>query len=81
MQPGWRTDPVRRQRQRIKERIDRTYEGLMADSEGFLIDLVGSEEEGLKQIFSEPTRHMLLVNEYIHRYGRAAFRSALECYR
>ncbi len=36
---------------------------------GFLLDVVGSEEEGLKQIFSEPSQNTLIVNEYIHRYG------------
>ena len=51
------------------ERIDQAYEALVADGEGFLIELVGSEEEGLKQTFSEPSQHTLLVNEYIHRYG------------
>ena len=35
----------------------------------FLIDLVGSSEEGLKQTFSAPSEHTLLVNKYIHRYG------------
>ena len=35
----------------------------------FLLEIVGSEEEGLKQIFSEPSRNTLIVNEYIHRYG------------
>jgi hypothetical protein len=35
----------------------------------FLIDLVGSPDEGLKQTFSKQSEHTLLVNEYIHRYG------------
>ena len=35
----------------------------------FLLDLVGSPEEGLKQIFSVPSQNTLLVTEYIHRYG------------
>jgi hypothetical protein len=35
----------------------------------FLLDLTGSQEEGLLQIFSEPSRNTLLVTEYIHRYG------------
>jgi hypothetical protein len=36
---------------------------------GFLLDLVGSPEEGLKQIFSSPSENTLIVNEYIRRYG------------
>jgi hypothetical protein len=35
----------------------------------FLLDLVGSEEEGLQQIFTVPSEHTLLVTEYIHRFG------------
>lgn len=35
----------------------------------FLLELAGSEAEGLKQIFSEPSANTLIVNEYIHRYG------------
>jgi len=34
----------------------------------FLVDLVGSPEEGLKQTFSAPSKHTMIVNEYIHRY-------------
>ena len=36
---------------------------------GFLSDLVGSEEEGIRQSFSAPSPVTLLVNEYICRYG------------
>jgi hypothetical protein len=35
----------------------------------FLLYLVGSEEEGLRQIFSVPSPHTMLVTEYIQRYG------------
>lgn len=51
------------------EHIDTVFEGLKAQGQRFLIDLIGSPEEGLKQTFSEPSPHTLLVNEYIHRYG------------
>ncbi len=53
----------------ITENIDETVAALTADGMGFLSDLVGSEEEGLKQIFSKPSPTTLLVNEYILRYG------------
>jgi len=49
--------------------IEATVENLKQDGMAFLLDLVGSEEEGLKQIFSVPSNHTLIVNEYIHRYG------------
>ncbi len=51
------------------EEIDATVEALRKDKMKFLLDLVGSPEEGLKQIFSQPSRNTLLVLEYIHRYG------------
>ncbi len=51
------------------ENIEATYEALKADGMEFLVELVGSESEGLKQTFSKPSPHTLLVSEYIHRYG------------
>ncbi len=51
------------------EEIEATVEALRKDGMKFLLDLVGSPEEGLKQIFSEPSKNTLLVLEYIHRYG------------
>jgi hypothetical protein len=51
------------------ESIEDTYNSLVKDDMKFLIELVGSPEEGLKQTFTEPSGNTLLVNEYIHRYG------------
>jgi len=51
------------------EDIEQTVPALKNDGMSFLIDLVGSIPEGLKQIFSSPSENTLLVNEYIHRYG------------
>jgi hypothetical protein len=51
------------------ENIEVTIKNLKKDGMKFLLDLVGSEEEGLKQIFSEPSPSTLIVNEYIHRYS------------
>lgn len=51
------------------EDIEETYQSLVDDGMKFLIELVGSPDEGLKQTFSEPSKNTLLVNEYIHRYG------------
>ena len=51
------------------EAIEDTYDSLVRDEMKFLIELVGSPEEGLKQTFTEPSENTLLVNEYIHRYG------------
>ena len=51
------------------EQIEKTVAALKDDGQDFLLELVGSPAEGLKQIFSEPSKNTLLVTEYIHRYG------------
>lgn len=51
------------------EDIRETYSTLVEIGQEFLIELVGSEEEGLRQTFTEPSEHTMIVNEYIHRYG------------
>ena len=51
------------------EHIEKTVAALKNDGQDFLLELVGSPAEGLKQIFSEPSKNTLLVTEYIHRYG------------
>ena len=48
--------------------IEAVVDGLRADGMQFLSPLVGSREEGLKQIFSAMSPRTLLVNEYIERY-------------
>jgi 4-hydroxyphenylpyruvate dioxygenase-like putative hemolysin len=50
------------------EDIAETFAALKKDGMEFLVDLVGSPDEGLHQTFSMPSPHTLLVNEYIHRY-------------
>jgi hypothetical protein len=51
------------------EQIENSYQALLADGQRFLLPLVGSPEEGLKQTFTEPSLNTLLVREYIHRFG------------
>ncbi len=51
------------------EEIVDTHQALASDGMEFLIELIGSEEEGLRQNFSMPSPNTLLVNEYIQRYG------------
>jgi 4-hydroxyphenylpyruvate dioxygenase-like putative hemolysin len=51
------------------EKIEQTFSALKDDGMDFLIGLLGSPDEGLKQTFSAPSEHTLLVNEYIHRYA------------
>ncbi len=49
--------------------IEAVIEGLRQHGQRYLDEMVGSPEEGLKQIFTVPFQTTLLVNEYIHRYG------------
>ena len=51
------------------EKIDETFEAIKQDGMEFLVELVGSPDEGLKQTFTVQSPHTMLVNEYIHRYG------------
>jgi len=51
------------------ENIDRVFSSLKKDGMEFLVELVGSPEEGLKQTFTESSPTTFLVNEYIHRFG------------
>ncbi|MFO8050748.1 MAG: hypothetical protein R6V01_03515 [Thermoplasmatota archaeon] len=51
------------------ENIEDSFEALVQDGMEFLLELVGSPEEGLKQTFTKGSKNTFLVNEYIHRYG------------
>ena len=51
------------------ERIEETFAGLKASGMEFLVELVGSPEEDLRQTFSRPLPNTLIVNEYIKRYA------------
>lgn len=53
----------------ITHQIDQVDNALRTDGLDFLSDLVGSEEEGIRQSFSCPSPTTFLVNEYIERYG------------
>jgi hypothetical protein len=50
------------------ENIEETFDNLRSDGMGFLLELVGSPEDGLKQTFSKASRYTMLVNEYLQRY-------------
>lgn len=51
------------------ELIEETYAAIKEDGMDFLLELVGSPEEGLKQTFTVASEQTFLVNEYIYRYG------------
>ena len=53
----------------ITKNIEKTFQALTDDGMEYLVEFVGSEDEGLKQTFTVASPNTLLVNEYIHRYG------------
>jgi hypothetical protein len=52
-----------------KEHIDFVVDAIAAQGKGFLLNTVGSREEGLKQIFSSASEFSSLIIEYVQRFG------------
>lgn len=52
-----------------KANIDYVVEALRDCGQNFLLDVIGSEEEGLKQIFSSASEYSSLIIEYVQRFG------------
>jgi len=51
------------------QNIEGVYQKLKDDGVEYLVELIGSPDEGLKQTFTVASPNTLIVNEYIHRYG------------
>jgi hypothetical protein len=51
------------------ENIDFVVNSIAEQGKGFLLDVIGSKEQGLKQIFSNASEHSSLIIEYVQRYG------------
>lgn len=51
------------------ENIEFAVNAIASEGQGFLLDVVGSREEGLKQIFSNASEHSSLIIEYVQRFG------------
>lgn len=49
--------------------IDYVVDAIKAKGKDFLLDVIGSREEGLKQIFSSASEHSSLIIEYVQRFG------------
>lgn len=49
--------------------IDYVVQAIKAKGKDFLLDVIGSKEEGLKQIFSSASEHSSLIVEYVQRFG------------
>ncbi|MDD4915511.1 MAG: hypothetical protein PHW13_10820 [Methylococcales bacterium] len=52
-----------------RENIDIVVDAITAQGKGFLLETVGSREEGLKQIFSSASDFSSLIIEYVQRFG------------
>ena len=51
------------------ENIDYAVDQIKQEGQDFLLDVIGSKEEGLKQIFSNASEHSSLIIEYVQRFG------------
>lgn len=49
--------------------IDYVVDAIRAKGKDFLLDVIGSRDEGLKQIFSSASEHSSLIIEYVQRFG------------
>lgn len=52
-----------------KANIDHVVDSLRNCGQDFLLDVIGSKEEGLKQIFSSASEYSSLIVEYVQRFG------------
>ncbi|MEQ1637926.1 MAG: hypothetical protein ABL903_14675 [Methylococcales bacterium] len=52
-----------------RENIDVVVDAITSQGKGFLLDTVGSREEGMKQIFSSASDFSSLIVEYVQRFG------------
>ncbi|MEJ2361174.1 MAG: hypothetical protein P8Z75_07070 [Gammaproteobacteria bacterium] len=52
-----------------QENIEYVVEQIKQEGKDFLLDVIGSKAEGLKQIFSNASEHSSLIIEYVQRYG------------
>ena len=49
--------------------IDYVVDAIRKNGKKFLLEIIGSQEEGLKQIFSSASEHSSLIIEYVQRFG------------
>lgn len=52
-----------------KTNIDHVVDSIRAAGKDFLLEVIGSREEGLKQIFSSASEHSSLIVEYVQRFN------------
>lgn len=52
-----------------RENIEHVVNRIAAQGKDFLLDVTGSRDQGLKQIFSSASEHSSLIIEYVQRFG------------
>jgi hypothetical protein len=52
-----------------RENIEHVVKQIASQGRDFLLDVIGSKEDGLKQIFSSASEHSSLIIEYVQRFG------------
>ncbi len=52
-----------------RENIEYVVDQIRAQGRDFLLDVIGSRDKGLKQIFSSASEHSSLIIEYVQRFG------------
>ncbi len=52
-----------------KENIEFVVDAIASQGKGFLLDVVGSRDAGLKQVFSTASQFSALIVEYVQRFG------------
>jgi hypothetical protein len=52
-----------------RENIEYVVDQIRQEGRDFLLDVIGSKSEGLKQIFSSASEHSSLIIEYVQRFG------------
>jgi len=63
------SDMVSEQDQHGMDNIDFVVSQIASQGRNFLLDVIGSKEDGLKQIFSSASEHSSLIIEYVQRFG------------
>jgi hypothetical protein len=51
------------------ENIDDVVNAIRSPGKEFLLDVIGSRDTGLKQVFSSASQHSSLIIEYVQRFG------------
>jgi hypothetical protein len=52
-----------------RENIEHVVSQIAGQGRDFLLDVIGSRDQGLKQIFSSASEHSSLIIEYVQRFG------------